>query len=48
MEVEIYPLSDNVAHCPRNDDVIVLIMVKIEVFFHPRDEGIGDIRGVNL
>lgn len=29
MEVGAYPLSNNVAHCPRNNDVVVLILVKI-------------------
>jgi len=37
------PLSDDVANCPCNDDIIVLISVEIEVFFHSRDESVGDV-----
>jgi hypothetical protein len=43
-----YPLPNNVADSPRYYDVVVLISVKIKVFFHARDESIGDIGGINL
>lgn len=30
-----YPLTNDVAYCPRKDNIIVLISKKIEVLLHP-------------
>lgn len=43
-----YPLSDDVAHGPRDDDVVVLVLIEVKVFLHAGDEGIGDIGCVDL
>lgn len=48
IKVDPYPLSNNVAHRPCHDDIVVLILVKVEVFFHSRDKSIGNIRGIDL
>lgn len=34
-------LSDNIPNYPGDDDVVVLILVQVEIFFHARDEGVG-------
>jgi hypothetical protein len=43
-----YPLSNYVADGPRHNNIVVLILVKIEIFLHPRNESISDVRSVNL
>lgn len=38
-----WPLTNDVAHCISNDNVVVLVTVKIEILFHSRNEGVGDV-----
>ena len=47
-EAIAYPLSDDISHCPGNDDVVVLVLIEIEILFHARDECIGDVGCINL
>lgn len=42
------PLSNDVPNSPSNNDIIILIPIKIEILFHTRDERVGDIRSIDL
>lgn len=43
-----YPLTDDIAYCPGDDDPIVLILIEVEVLFHARDKSIGKVGCIDL